>query len=183
MVEELRALLAVAGVAPPYVLVGHSFGGMNVRLFATRYPAEVAGLVLVDPSHEDGRTRILALLPSDEQEMHLRGNPEGVDWEASVAELGAAGPLPPMPVVVLFRGQPALAPPDRSADRVERWEVIWRGMQEDLVRRIPGSRHIIAERSRHYIQRFQPDLVTAVIRDLVEAARYGSSRVRPGSRS
>ncbi len=53
MVEELRALLNNAGIRPPYVLVGHSFGGLNMRLYAARYPDEVAGLVLVDSVHED----------------------------------------------------------------------------------------------------------------------------------
>jgi pimeloyl-ACP methyl ester carboxylesterase len=48
IVEELRTLLGKAGVAPPYVLVGHSFGGLVVHLYAARYPQEVAGLVLVD---------------------------------------------------------------------------------------------------------------------------------------
>jgi pimeloyl-ACP methyl ester carboxylesterase len=49
---ELHELLHRAGVPGPYLLVGHSFGGYNVRVFADRYPDEVAGLVLVDPSHE-----------------------------------------------------------------------------------------------------------------------------------
>lgn len=48
IVRELRALLAAAGVVPPYVLVGHSFGGLNMSLYAERHPEEVAGLVLVD---------------------------------------------------------------------------------------------------------------------------------------
>lgn len=52
-VDELRALLAAAGIAGPYVLVGHSSGSLTVRLFAYRYPAEVAGMVLVDGAHED----------------------------------------------------------------------------------------------------------------------------------
>ena len=51
-VEELREGLREAGIAPPYVLVGHSLGGALVRLFAGRYPDEVAGLVLVDPAME-----------------------------------------------------------------------------------------------------------------------------------
>ncbi|MGH2515236.1 MAG: alpha/beta fold hydrolase, partial [Ktedonobacterales bacterium] len=55
---ELHALLRRAGVAPPYVLVGHSFGGFNVRLFAEHYPHEVAGMVLVDVSHEDFASRL-----------------------------------------------------------------------------------------------------------------------------
>ncbi len=46
--EELYALLHNAGVPGPYVLVGHSFGGFTARLFATKYPDEVAGLVLID---------------------------------------------------------------------------------------------------------------------------------------
>ncbi len=52
-VEELRTLLARAGVPPPYILVGHSFGGLDVRLFAALHPEDVAGLVLVESSHED----------------------------------------------------------------------------------------------------------------------------------
>ncbi len=47
-VTDLRALLVSAGVAPPYVLVGHSFGGLLVRLYAAIHPDEVAGIVLVD---------------------------------------------------------------------------------------------------------------------------------------
>jgi pimeloyl-ACP methyl ester carboxylesterase len=50
LASELHALLAAARIAPPYVLVGHSFGGLTARLFASRHPAEVAGLVLLDPA-------------------------------------------------------------------------------------------------------------------------------------
>ena len=48
MVEELRALLDEAGIEGPYVLVGHSLGGLNARLFASKYPEKVIGMVLVD---------------------------------------------------------------------------------------------------------------------------------------
>lgn len=51
--EELHALLTNAGERPPYVLVGHSFGGYNVRVFHGRFPNEVAGMVLVDAVQED----------------------------------------------------------------------------------------------------------------------------------
>jgi pimeloyl-ACP methyl ester carboxylesterase len=50
---ELHAALGSAGEKPPYVLVGHSFGGFNVRVFNGKYPDQVAGLVLVDSTQED----------------------------------------------------------------------------------------------------------------------------------
>jgi pimeloyl-ACP methyl ester carboxylesterase len=53
IVKELHALLASSGEKGPYVLVGHSFGGFNVRVYADKYPADVTGLVLVDTSHEN----------------------------------------------------------------------------------------------------------------------------------
>jgi pimeloyl-ACP methyl ester carboxylesterase len=56
--EDLHKLLAGAGVKPPYVMVGNSLGGANVQVYAYRYPAEVKGLVLVEPQHEDETRRI-----------------------------------------------------------------------------------------------------------------------------
>jgi pimeloyl-ACP methyl ester carboxylesterase len=53
VVADLRAALAARGIAGPYVLVGHSLGAHYVRAFAAAHPGEVAGLVLVDPSHEN----------------------------------------------------------------------------------------------------------------------------------
>ena len=53
IVDDLHRLLAAAAIEPPYILVGHSYGGMNVRLYADLYPTEVVGMVLIDPSEED----------------------------------------------------------------------------------------------------------------------------------
>jgi pimeloyl-ACP methyl ester carboxylesterase len=60
-VDDLHALLKAAAIAPPYVLVGNSFGGGSAQLFAWRYPAEVSGLVLAEPMHEDENLRPNAL--------------------------------------------------------------------------------------------------------------------------
>lgn len=57
-VDDLRRLLSAAKVGPPYVLVGNSYGAMNVQLFAYRYPAEVSGLVIVDGQREDATARL-----------------------------------------------------------------------------------------------------------------------------
>ena len=59
-VSDLHALLGKAGIAPPYVLVGNSFGGAAVQLYAYRYPHEVKALVLVEAGHEDEEKRINA---------------------------------------------------------------------------------------------------------------------------
>ena len=63
MAADLRALLAALAISPPYVLVGHSWGGVVARTFVHAYPAEVAGLVLVDATHEVVDSRGFALLP------------------------------------------------------------------------------------------------------------------------
>src|SRR5262249_55196073 len=56
--DELRSLLRVASVPAPYVFVGHSLGGIYARRFAQRFPADVAGLVFLDPGHEDYTTKL-----------------------------------------------------------------------------------------------------------------------------
>lgn len=65
IVDDLHRLLEAAGIAPPYVLVGHSYGGMNVRLYASIYRNEVAGLVLDDSSHEEWTARWLVKHPDE----------------------------------------------------------------------------------------------------------------------
>lgn len=70
-VADLHLALERAGVPGPYVLVGHSMGGLFVRLFATTYPDDVVGLVLVDPSHPDQLTRMPAETVAEQQRFHM----------------------------------------------------------------------------------------------------------------
>lgn len=58
MANELHQLLVNADVKPPYILVGHSLGGLTVRVYASLYPDEVAGMILVDAGHEDQLQRL-----------------------------------------------------------------------------------------------------------------------------
>ncbi len=67
MAEELHALLTNAGVKSPYILVGHSFGGITMRVFALMYPDEVTGMVLVDSAHENQIARLPFLQDATEQ--------------------------------------------------------------------------------------------------------------------
>ncbi|MBE9207114.1 alpha/beta hydrolase [Nostoc sp. LEGE 06077] len=58
IVQELDLLLTKAGIEPPYVLVGNSFGSYNVRLYAHLFPEKVAGIVLTDGLHETGMSQM-----------------------------------------------------------------------------------------------------------------------------
>ena len=63
LVQDLHDLLLTANISEPYVLVGHSFGGEIVRLYAHRHRQAVVGMVLVDAVHHDQNSRALALMP------------------------------------------------------------------------------------------------------------------------
>ena len=64
VVADLHSMLHDSGEPGPYVLVAHSIGGLFARLFATTFPDEVAGLVLVDTSHEDQVDELLPIMPA-----------------------------------------------------------------------------------------------------------------------
>jgi pimeloyl-ACP methyl ester carboxylesterase len=74
MVEELHMLLQYANIVGPYIMVGHSTGGMLVRLYAHSYPAEVVGMVLVDAQHEDQFARLSPTIQQDLRKMFAESN-------------------------------------------------------------------------------------------------------------
>jgi pimeloyl-ACP methyl ester carboxylesterase len=77
--DELRDLLRAAGVPAPYVLVGHSLGGAYARHFAQRFPGEVAGLLLLDPFHEDMAARAPRQVLEMLEQMKDRELPEATE--------------------------------------------------------------------------------------------------------
>jgi pimeloyl-ACP methyl ester carboxylesterase len=177
IVAELHTLLRQAGVASPYVLVGHSFGGLNMQLYAYSYPAEVRGLVLVDATHPDLWARVPT--PTDPvarstQEAFTTGsNPEGIDFAASTAQVRAArtraGALN-IPLIVISAGRFEF-PPDSTAQQRAQLTQVLQGLQADLVHLSRQGQQVIAAQSDHYVQRDQPELVVAAVRQVVEAVR------------
>jgi pimeloyl-ACP methyl ester carboxylesterase len=156
------------------VLVGHSQGGLHVQLYASRYPTEVVGLVLVDAAHPDGNRRQEALLtPAQRDERHrlLAQNAEGVtvaELDESHAQARAAGPLPDVPLVVLRHGLPDAYPAGWPADALEQ---LWRDLQTDLSHRTAHGTLVLADKSGHFIHRDQPQLVLDAVQSVVTAAR------------
>ena len=76
-IADLRRLLAVQGIDPPFVVVGHSYGGVLARDFAYLHPAETAGLVLVDTVGRDGRRRQLSIWPKSQRPNSAAGRQRG----------------------------------------------------------------------------------------------------------
>jgi pimeloyl-ACP methyl ester carboxylesterase len=176
---DLHALLGAAGVPGPYVLVGHSFGGLVVQLYARAYPDEVVGLVLVDAVHEENYPGQQALLGPTRwaEAMNFTPQPpegledylfERVDIEGSVAEgrqARATQPLHPLPLAVLSRGRPYDVPfPNWPTEAMER---IWFGLQQDLAALVPNARFIVASQAEHNIHQDQPALVIEAVRQVV----------------
>lgn len=178
IVTDLRALLVAADVPGPYVMVGHSFGGLVVRLYASTYPDDVVGLVLVDSAHEDYYAAARQLMTPAQWDAFARpaANPdypnlERIDTEASAAEMreaASASPLQPMPLIVLTHGQPFEWGPDFPAAALED---LWPPLQENLASLVPDARLVVAKESGHFIQVQQPGLVIEAIRQVVDAVR------------
>jgi pimeloyl-ACP methyl ester carboxylesterase len=182
IVNDLHNLLAKAGIEPPLVLVGHSFGGMNVRLYAGQYPKEVAGMVLVDSTHEDETERMIALLPPERlknarpEEMAVQ-SPENIDFNQSITQVRAADWHSNIPLIVLTRGSATFNPNDFAVPSLApKFEEIRLELQKNLVGRSSKGKQIIAEKSGHFIHRDQPELVIDAIRRVVEEARSAANK-------
>lgn len=185
-VDDLHALLSIAKIPAPYVLVGHSLGGIIVRLFAHKYPDEVSGLVLVDPSHEDQFERLSPLFPAkfpNEPEAVSQGrdfwttgwrdpsrNAEGVDFLATRTQAQAIGSLGDIPLLVLTAGSQLRMAPPGNADAA-RMQALWEEMHLEIMRQSSDAQQILLKSSGHFVQREQPEAIIAAIRQMVEKVR------------
>jgi pimeloyl-ACP methyl ester carboxylesterase len=172
---DLHKLLARAGVSAPLVLVGHSLGGINSRLYASMYPKEVVGMVLVDSAHEEQFARMDALIP---EEIKKRFPPdafvvtsnEKIDFtENSERKARMAAWHADIPLIVLTAANARPDPPGPLAFLAPKFEQIRQELQQDLVHRSAMGKQIIATRSGHFIHHDEPELVVSAIREVIEA--------------
>jgi pimeloyl-ACP methyl ester carboxylesterase len=166
LVQTLRDVLSALSEAPPYVMVGHSYGGMIIRLYATTYPVDVSGMVLIDSSHEDQIARFDAIDPEVGKQLRAPSRSEALDLVAVSAALNDRRWHGDIPLVVLTHGVTPKPQPGRET-QTNGLEQAWLELQRDLASRSPHSAHTIAAKSGHYIQRDEPALVIDAVRRVV----------------
>jgi pimeloyl-ACP methyl ester carboxylesterase len=183
-INDLQRLLDHARLTPPYVLVGHSYGGLVVRLFANAHPSETAGVVLVESMGRNQDRRLLPIWRA--QPARVRRllpkpgtNPveDGVDIIAGEALDAKAGTLGDTPLAVISRGRPDDSGPPLPPSARGPADRLWATMQDELGALSSDHVHVIALRSGHFVQRTldgQPGVVIAAVRAVVRAARTGT---------
>jgi pimeloyl-ACP methyl ester carboxylesterase len=198
MATELHTGLVKAGMKPPYVLVGHSFGGLVSQIFASLYPDEVAGVVLDDSVHPDEVAKIPDHFPRSQALARILrltaplGLPRFFGWcnstaacpdcvkytntvlaeydeyPESHAQAAAVSPNLGNKPLVVVAHDPAVG---LSGQRDDAFENAWTTWQQDLARRSTNSSLIIAAGIGHEIQTDQPQLVINTTLRVVQAAR------------
>ena len=186
IVENLHQLLMNAHEPGPYLLVGHSLGGIYVRGFETRYPQLVKGMVLVDSSHEDQLNRFTAISPELGRQFATQGGRSTYDdmyrlngqlhpgetltWHVDV----------PLIVIEHKRPEPGI-PAGAASPGMPNVEPAWHEMQVDLQHRSSCGQLWEAPKEGHDIPGQQPDLVVQAISKVLGEIRNGCDRSGGGS--
>ncbi len=186
---DLDRLLLELAVTGPLVLVGHSAGGLYVRAYAAAHLDRVAGMVLVESSHEGQRpvldplrsaknrldtALVIPAIMRESRQSRRGGDRRSIirEWRTFRRATDAAPALPPgglgdRPLVVL-----TCAPGDPTVPG--RVYEAWRDLHRHLARLSANSRHVLSDSPDHYLNFGDPDLVTTAISDVVRCARSGS---------
>ena len=158
--RELHDALVVADVPAPYILAGHSLGGLYVRVFAGMYPDDVSGMVLVDPTHDGDDIGRSAL-------------PELAALSKTVEQARTSRIPPHMPLILIDaigpREIPFLTDRLRESRAKQRTDVEADSRTyRNWVAGIPGARVVVTGQSGHNVPQEQPELVIEAIRQIVQ---------------
>ena len=178
-IDELRLLLEKEKIQPPYILLGHSLGGLLVRYYAYTYPEEVVGLVLVDCVHEDWFEYIRTTHTEEEVEMFnkvidpdqytgiLRDEWEQFEHNCELMrgiEIPQHIPTRIITAVQYGEDQQNLGyhPEDMAA---------WADMQARMMNNLIDAEQIITDKSGHSVQLSEPELIIDAVKELIEIYR------------
>jgi pimeloyl-ACP methyl ester carboxylesterase len=201
MADELLTLLHSAGEAPPYILVGHSFGGLNALMFAHKFPSETAGVVLVDASlpkmmfpagwHERMQFRLMQLvmpfglprwrgwcggnapeqLGGLKRAISCRSSLYGNYYRERSSFPQSASEIQSIPSIGSI--PMIVIARDPNAQSPSAYEIEWNRLQRDRAKLSSNSEFVIADGSGHDVPIERPDLITAAVK-LIQA-RVSSS--------
>jgi alpha/beta hydrolase family protein len=173
--DELHVLLQKSGSRPPYILVGHSMGGLIVRVFAYRYPNETAGIVLVDPADEGNDDRLHSKLTKDQWESYLAFKKKHLEIPimhmdmygmTSGSQAAKAVPLPSVPKILLSASKvEGLS----EGDRPFRESVM--ELHREWVKKTSNAELVAVPTSEHYIQIVAPETVIVAIRKILAESK------------
>src|SRR5262249_53200784 len=158
--NRLRSLLTAAEVHPPYILVGHSLGGLYMQMFARKYPKEVSGVVLLESSSTEAPSELKTrakLTPGTAAYLEEEGVAE------SNLQVRNTGPFPDVPLSVI-------AATDHGPYFRE-WEPTLMRLQQQLVTLSPQGSLIVAQGSGHDVQLDRPEIVIEAVRRMAAAAQ------------
>ncbi|MFC5650403.1 alpha/beta fold hydrolase [Paenibacillus solisilvae] len=162
IINELKHLLLKSNITPPYILVGHSFGGVNVRLYASEFPNDVVGVLLVDATPEEYRERFLPSMPREFQEAY---NKQFIhestfdEFMESLGQLKLKRHLGNIPLIIISAGKKDHYSPSSQE--------LWHEMQRETLSISENSEFIIAYNSAHYIQNYEPSIIIDGIKRLL----------------
>jgi pimeloyl-ACP methyl ester carboxylesterase len=186
--DDLHALIHASGEPGPYVLAGYALGGPIVQLYASRYPEDVAGLVLLNYGPSAGFLEGLPqFLPSDlatqfqslvQQTYTSLAGPKGpgggFDFSATLAEEQAAGQLPDVPLVDLVAGlppNPATFPAGWTDEQVAQANQLSFDLEADLVQGLPQAQFVIVDNFEDAVNFSIPQRVTDAIVQVIDTVR------------
>lgn len=171
IVNTLREALTLVGFKPPFLLVGHSLGGLYANLYARLYPNEVAGIVFLESSHpkdislNEYQGKAVKIINKifkmfDSLSSHKQFN-EVNFVKKTINQIHQINDFPDIPVFVITGGQEnRMMPEEVRKKRLEN--------QLELLLLTRNSKHIVAEKSGHFPQLSEPTVVIDTIRDCVK---------------
>ena len=187
VVADLHALLRAAGVPGSYVFAGHSLGGLFVRLYASTYPGDVVGLILIDAYSERLETLLTPERWAALVRLNVRSGSDKVEPIPSYGDLETVGygkdnvvmrqaaatkPLGPLPLAVLAHARPFELQKEVEGFSSDALESVLRAANENLATLVPNARFFVGKDSGHDIHQDQPELVTEAIRQVVVGVRH-----------
>jgi len=200
--EELHALLERSSVKGPYILVGHSSGGINMRLYANMYPDDVYGVILVDASHEDQLERFKEIdehFPVEEEIKIPTHFPNAIrdrirvldsakakkagsgEWECFATSMqqlkDSKNQLTDKPLIVITacKKREDMVQIESQKARMREYDKTWKVFQNDFLKYSMKNKQIFAEKSSHFVIFDQPEIVVEAICSMVDQYRNYST--------